>query len=297
MTDSEQANVLEGRRVAVLGCGIMGEAMIASMLKGGLVGSDQVVGAEPIDWRRNELANRYDFDLTESNADAIEGADVVLLTVKPQSLDAVFSDLRGKLTDGQVVVSIAAGATISRLLSGLGHPQIVRAMPNTPSQIGQGMTVWMATPDVSEAQSAMVAAVLSAMGKAVRVKDENEVDMATALSGTGPAYIFMMMEALIDAGVHLGFSRHIAEELVLQTILGSVLFARDSDLHPAELRNMVTSPGGTTANALYHMEKGGLRTVVARAVWAAYERTVELGAGDSTPTAPREFGRSDSLDD
>ncbi|MEZ4569444.1 MAG: NAD(P)-binding domain-containing protein [Thermomicrobiales bacterium] len=123
MTDSEQANVLEGRRVAVLGCGIMGEAMIASMLKGGLVGSDQVVGAEPIDWRRNELANRYDFDLTESNADAIEGADVVLLTVKPRSLDAVFSDLRGKLTDGQVVVSIAAGATISRLLSGLGHPQ------------------------------------------------------------------------------------------------------------------------------------------------------------------------------
>ncbi|MEZ4569443.1 MAG: pyrroline-5-carboxylate reductase dimerization domain-containing protein [Thermomicrobiales bacterium] len=121
--------------------------------------------------------------------------------------------------------------------------------------------------------------------------------MATALSGTGQAYIFMMMEALIDAGVHLGFSRHIAEELVLQTILGSVLFARDSDLHPAELRNMVTSPGGTTANALYHMEKGGLRTVVARAVWAAYERTVELGAGDSTPTAPREFGRSDSLDD
>ena len=295
--DAEQANTLKGRRIAVLGCGIMGEAMIASLLKGGLVCEDQVIGSEPADWRRNELANRYGFELTSENADAIRGADVVLLTVKPQSLDHVFADLRGKLRDGQVVVSIAAGATLGRLLSGLGHPAIVRAMPNTPSQIGQGMTVWMATPDVSEEQSEVVSAVLSAMGKAVRVHDENEVDMATALSGTGPAYIFMMMEALVDAGVHLGFSRHIAEELVLQTILGSVMFARDSGLHPAELRNMVTSPGGTTANALYHMEKGGLRTVMARAVWAAYERTVELGAGDKTPTAPREFGRSESLDD
>ncbi len=294
---NERASVLSGRRVAVLGCGIMGEAMIASMLQGELVGPEQIVGAEPADWRRNELANRYEFVLTAENAAAVQDADVVLLTVKPQSLDDVFADLRGTLRAGQVVVSIAAGATLSRLLDGLGHTQIVRAMPNTPSQIGQGMTVWMATPEVTDEQSAMVAAVLSAMGKAVRVKDENEVDMATALSGTGPAYIFMMMEALIDAGVHLGFSRHIAEELVLQTILGSVLFARDSELHPAELRNMVTSPGGTTANALYHMEKGGLRTVVARAVWAAYERTVELGAGDKTPTAPREFGRSESLDD
>ena len=296
-SDTELANTLKGRRVAVLGCGIMGEAMIASLLKGGLVCEDQVIGAEPADWRRNELANRYGFKMTDSNAEAVHGADVVLLTVKPQSLDDVFADLRGRLGDGQVVVSIAAGATLSRLLNGLGHPAIVRAMPNTPSQIGQGMTVWMGTPDVTDEQSEIVAAVLSAMGKAVRVHDENEVDMATALSGTGPAYIFMMMEALIDAGVHLGFSRHIAEELVLQTILGSVMFARDSGLHPAELRNMVTSPGGTTANALYHMEKGGLRTVMARAVWAAYERTIELGAGDKTPTAPREFGRSESLDD
>ena len=295
--DREHADVLSGRRVAVLGCGIMGEAMVASLLKGELVGPDQITGAEPIDWRRNELANRYGFRLTSDNTEAIKHADVVLLTVKPQSLDNVFADLRGTLSDGQVVVSIAAGATVDRLLGGLQHPAIVRAMPNTPSQVGQGMTVWMATPEVTEEQSEVVAAVLSAMGKAVRVHDENEVDMATALSGTGPAYIFMVMEALIDAGVHLGFSRHIAEDLVLQTILGSVLFARDSGLHPAELRNMVTSPGGTTANALYHMEKGGLRTVMARAVWAAYERTVQLGAGDKTPTAPSEFGRSDGLDD
>jgi len=294
---NEHAEALKNKRVAVLGCGVMGEAIIASLLKGGLVTPEQVIGSEPTDWRRNELAGRYGFCLTADNAEAACGADLVLLTVKPQSLDSVFDDLRGKLRDDQVVVSIAAGATIGRLLRGLDHPVLVRAMPNTPSQVGQGMTVWMATPEVTEEQSEMVAAVLSAMGKAVRVHDENEVDMATALSGTGPAYVFLVMEALIDAGVHLGFSRHIAEELVLQTMLGSVLFARDSGLHPAELRNMVTSPGGTTANALYHMEKGGLRTVMARAVWAAYERTVQLGAGDKTPTAPREFGRSESLDD
>lgn len=298
MTTTEHATVLQGKKLAFLGCGVMGEAIIASLLSGELVGTQQIVGAEPLDWRRNELANRYGLTMTETNAEAIQGADVIMLTVKPQSLDSVFNDIRGKLGEQQVVVSIAAGVTLGRLLGGLQHPAIVRAMPNTPSQIGQGMTVWIASPDVSEEQSAMVNAALSAMGKAVRVSDENEVDMATALSGTGPAYVFLMMEALIDAGVHMGFSRQIAEELVLQTMLGSVAFAIESGKHPAELRNMVTSPGGTTANALYHMEKGGLRTVVARAVWAAYERTVQLGGGDKTPTAPSDlFSSERGLDD
>jgi pyrroline-5-carboxylate reductase len=247
-----------------------------------------IVGAEPVDWRRNELIHTYGIELSSSNRAAVEGADVVMLTVKPQSLDSVFADLRELLDDRQVVVSIAAGATLERLGAGLRHPAIVRAMPNTPSQIGYGMTVWAATPQVTEEQGALVAAVLGAMGKAIRVSDETEVDMATALSGTGPAYIFLVMEALIDAGVHMGFSRPVAEELVLQTMLGSVLFAAESGKHPAELRNMVTSPGGTTAAALYHMEKGSLRTVMSRAVWAAYERTVELGRGGSKPATPRD---------
>ncbi len=297
MMTQEQAETLRGSRIALLGCGIMGEAIAASLLHGEMLSPDQLTGAEPIDWRRNELANRYGMQMTDSNAVAVEGVDVVMLTVKPQSLDQVFSDLRGRLQSHQVVVSIAAGATLGRLHGGLQHPALVRAMPNTPAQIGQGMTVWAATPQVNERQAELVAAILSAMGTAVRVSDENEVDMATALSGTGPAYIFLMMEALIDAGVHMGFSRQIAEELVLQTMLGSVMFARDSGKHPAELRNMVTSPGGTTANALYHMEKGGLRTVMARAVWAAYERTVQLGGGDSTPAMPRDFGTTRGLDD
>lgn len=283
-----QAQALQGKRIAFLGCGIMGEAIIASLLKGEIVAVNQIVGSEPVDWRRNELIHKYGIELSDSNRSAVENADVVMLTVKPQSLDSVFTDLRGRLDERQVVVSIAAGATLERLGAGLRHPAIVRAMPNTPSQIGYGMTVWSATPQVTEEQGELVGAVLGAMGKAIRVSDENEVDMATALSGTGPAYIFMVMEALIDAGVHMGFSRPVAEELVLQTMLGSVLFAAESGKHPAELRNMVTSPGGTTASALYQMEKGGLRTVMSRAVWAAYERTVELGRGGSKPATPRE---------
>jgi len=160
----------------------------------------------------------------------------------------------------------------------------VRAMPNTPAQIGEGMTAWTATPQVNEAQLAQVRAMLGALGKEMYVETERMIDMATALSATGPTYIFLVMEALVDAGVHMGFSRHVAQELVLQTMLGSVLFAQESRKHPAELRNMVTSPGGTSAAAIYQMEKGGLRTVLSKAVWAAFQRAVALGgrekAGD-----------------
>jgi len=150
-------------------------------------------------------------------------------------------------------------------------------MPNTPAQIGQGITAWTATPEVSDAQLAQVRALLGALGKEIYVETERMIDMATALSATGPTYIFLVMEALVDAGVHMGFSRHIAQELVLQTMLGSVLFAKESHKHPAELRNMVTSPGGTSAAAIYQMEKGGLRTVLSKAVWAAFQRAVALG--------------------
>jgi pyrroline-5-carboxylate reductase len=157
------------------------------------------------------------------------------------------------------------------------HAAVVRAMPNTPAQIGEGVTAWTASAAVSERQQTQVRALLEALGKTVRVENERQIDMATALSATGPTYIFLVMEALVDAGVHMGFSRHVAEELVHQTMLGSVLFARESHKHPAELRNMVTSPGGTSAEAIYQMEKGSLRTVLSKAVWAAFQRAEALG--------------------
>jgi pyrroline-5-carboxylate reductase len=150
-------------------------------------------------------------------------------------------------------------------------------MPNTPAQIGQGMSVWMSTSEVEPRQREQAQMILRALGEEIAVDDEDYLDMATALSGTGPAYVFLFMEALIDAGVHLGFSRRVAQQLVLQTLQGSVAYARQSNLHPAELRNQVTSPGGTSAEALYQLEKGGLRTVLSRAIWAAYQKSRYLG--------------------
>jgi pyrroline-5-carboxylate reductase len=254
----------------------MAESMIAGLLKGALVSADNVVASHPREDRRQRLEERFGIATTESNRDAAHGADLVLLTIKPQVLQAVMRQLSGTLSPQQVVVSVIAGAPIDVLVSGLSHQSVVRVMPNTPAQVGQGMSVWSTTPGVTDTQRLRVQAVLRALGEELWVEEEKYVDMATALSGTGPTYVFLMMEALIDAGVHMGFPRRIAEQIVLQTVSGSVAFARDSGKHMAELRNMVTSPGGTSAEAIYQMEKGGLRTVLSRAVYAAYQRTQVL---------------------
>ena len=213
-----------------------------------------------------------------SNAEAIAGVDIVLLGIKPQVLHSVMPELAGKLTSSQLVISILAGATTRALGDGLKHPAIVRAMPNTPAQIGQGVTVWYATDAVSDTALEQAQTMLRALGREFQVHDERQVAMATALSGTGPTYIFLFLEALIDAGVHLGFPRHVARELVLDTLVGSGNFALQSGKHVAALRDMVTSPGGTSAEALYELENGRLRTVISDAVWAAFGRTLELEA-------------------
>lgn len=268
--------VLAGSRLAFVGAGVMAESIIAGLLAERMVEPDQIVASHPRADRRQRLVERFGIETVETNRDAVNGADLVLLTIKPQVLKTVLRQLRGQLTPSQVALSIIAGANLETLSEGLGHDAIVRVMPNTPAQIGQGMSVWCATPEVSQAQQAMVRSVLGALGEELQVETEKYVDMATALSGTGPTYVFLMMEALIDAGVHMGFPRRIAEEIVLQTVAGSVAFARSSGKHMAELRNMVTSPGGTSAEAIYQMEKGGLRTVLSKSVYAAYQRTQTL---------------------
>jgi pyrroline-5-carboxylate reductase len=281
---------LEGAKLAFIGCGVMAEAIIAGLLRKRLVTAEQIVGSHPRVERREELYTKYEVRMFESNREAAlagyptqpsteapHPGSLVILAVKPQRLSLVLQELQGAIHPDQLVVSIVAGARTDTIAGELLHPAIVRTMPNTPAQIGQGMTAWTATPAVSEAQELAVCAILEALGKAIRVENERQIDMATALSATGPTYIFMVMEALVDAGVHMGFSRHIAQELVLQTMLGSVMFAQESHKHPAELRNMVTSPGGTSAEAIYQMEKGTLRTVLSKAVWAAYQRAEALG--------------------
>ena len=287
--DRRAAQVLQDRRIAFIGCGVMAEAIMAVLLRGELVTADQLRGSEPVAARRQELRERYGIDVMADNKEAVRDADLVMLTVKPQVIEAVMRDISGALREDQIVVSIVPGVTLKRLARGLGHPAVVRSMPNTPAQIGYGATVWIAAPSVGAAGRELVGTVFGAMGVSVPVETEDAIDMATALSGTGPAYVFLVMESLIDAGVHLGFARRVAEELVQQTMLGSVLFARDSGRHPAERRNMVTTPGGTTAAALYEMEKGGLRTVIARAVWAAYRRAQGLGRGTGH-TGPGRLG-------
>ena len=280
------SDALNGSSLSFIGCGVMAEAIIAGLLSQNLVKPEQVVGSHPSIERREELQGKYGVRIFENNREAAQATEandqettsaIVILTVKPQRLGIILGELKEVVQPEQLVISIVAGARVETIADALQHRAIVRAMPNTPAQIGEGMTVWTATPEVSQAQQTQIHAVFGALGRELHVEEERMIDMATALSATGPTYAFLVMEALIDAGVHMGFSRHVAEELVLQTMLGSVLFARESRKHPAELRNMVTSPGGTSAEAIYQMEKGGLRTVLSKAVWAAYQRATALG--------------------
>jgi pyrroline-5-carboxylate reductase len=270
-------STLAGRSIATVGSGVMAEAIIAGLLRGQLVAPDQIVASHPRPDRRDALARAHGIRTVDANAAAVDGADVVLLAIKPQMLARVGREIRGRLQPGQLVISILAGATTRALMGHLGHREVVRSMPNTPAQLGRGMTVWYATPETSPEQREQAGLLLGALGVQIEVDDERLVAMATAVSGTGPTYVFLVMEALIDAAVHLGFARHIAHDLVIETLEGSTLFAKQSGMHPAQLRNMVTSPGGTSAAALHELESGRLRTVFSEAVWAAFRRTVELG--------------------
>jgi len=264
-------------RVGIVGAGVMAEAIIAGLVANRAVQPERLVASHPRRERRDTLAERHGIHPVAANRDALTDAEVVVLAVKPQMLVRVMRELRGRLSAEQVVVSIVAGATIRTLVDGLQHAAVVRAMPNTPSQIRRGMSVWSASEACAARQRDQARAVLRALGDERQVADESFVAMATALSGTGPTYLFAVMEALIDAGVHLGFPRELAHDLVVETLIGSAEYAKRSELHPAQLRNAVTSPGGTSAAAIYELEKGRIRTVFSDAVWAAYRRTLELG--------------------
>lgn len=266
----------------------MAESMIAGLLAAERVDAAQVIASDPRAERREVIEAKHGVRTTGSNTEAVDAADVVVLAIKPQLLLKVGRELSAVLRPDQVVISILAGSTTRALGNALRHDAIVRAMPNTPAQLGKGMTVWYATPQVGEVQRSQTAALLSSLGKEIEVDDEKYVSMATAVSGTGPAYVFLVMESLIDAAVHLGFPRHIAHDIVIETLLGGTLLAQASGDHPAYLRNMVTSPAGTSAAAIHELEKGRLRTVLSEAVWAAYRRTEELGRELEEETASDE---------
>jgi pyrroline-5-carboxylate reductase len=274
-------------KIAFIGGGNMGEAMLSAILKS-ITPPPAISVSDISDTRRAYIEQKYvreqqygkkfSFTVVSSNLDTLNESDIVILAIKPQNLGGVMTELSGRLKPTQLVLSIIAGAKIDTLRPGLKHNCLVRVMPNTPAQIGEGISVWTATPKVSPPQKEQARSILGAMGVEIYVDDEKYLDMATAVSGSGPAYVFLFMEALVDAAVHIGLPRDTAKELVMQTLSGSTHFARKSGKELADLRRMVTSPGGTTAEALLRLEKGGFSDLILQAVVAAYNKARQLGS-------------------
>jgi pyrroline-5-carboxylate reductase len=265
----------EKMRIAFIGGGAMGEAMVKCLLNKKVTAPQDMVVSDTSPVRRELLNREYGVSTLADNKRAVVNADLIILAVKPQNLPQVMEEIKD-LSLKQLVLSIVAGATLSSLCQGLNHSSVVRAMPNMPAQIGEGMTIWTATTETGERQKKLAQIVLGALGKEIYVADERYLSMATALSGSGPAYVFLFIEALVDAGVHIGLPRDMAQELVIQTILGSTRTVKKTGKHPADLRNMVTSPGGTTTEALLQLEKGRFRSLLLEAVAAAYKKAKRL---------------------
>jgi len=264
-------------KIAFIGGGNMGEAMLSAILDKGISTSQAISVSDVDEARLKHLEQKYGVVVMGDNRLAVARGEVVVLAIKPQNLVEVMAELNGQLKPTQLVLSIIAGARIDTLRLGLNHSSIVRVMPNTPAQIGEGMSVWTASAEVTGQQKKWAGAILGTMGKEIYVDDEKYIDMATAISGSGPAYFFLMVESLVDAAVHIGLPQDIAQELVVQTMLGSGHFIQKSGKTPAELRKMVTSPGGTTAEALLQFEKGEFTELVKQAVKAAYNKAKRLG--------------------
>ena len=273
MTDSGPTE----KAFCVIGGGTMGQTFSRALISNGLATPDAITICEISAPRREVLESELGVRVTADPVEAAQGAPVVFMAVKPQDFPSVGSVLQGMILPEQLVVSIMAGVPIHTLRDHLGHRAVVRAMPNTPAQIGQGVTAWTVPPEVSDEQRRGVAAMLATLGREIYVPDERHIDMATAVSGSGPGFVFLILEAMIDGAVQIGMRRELAAELVYQTALGSAAYAQKSGLHPAVLRDMVTSPGGTTAEGLRAMEQHGVRAGTMEAIISAYRRTRELG--------------------
>ena len=264
-------------KIAFIGGGNMGEAMLAAILDKGLSTPEDICVSDIKDVRRKQLKQKYGVAVNPDNRLTIEKRDVIVLAIKPQNLTEVMAELSGLLKPNQLVMSIIAGAKLRTLCKGLKHKAVVRVMPNTPAQIGQGISVWTSTAEVTNQQKEWAKSIIGVMGKEIYVDEEKYLDMATAVSGSGPAYFFLFVESLVEAAKSIGLPQDVAEKLVFQTMMGSGYLMEKSDKPPAELRRMVTSPGGTTAAALHKLEEGQFTELVKQAVAAAYNKAKELG--------------------
>jgi len=294
---------LGDQRCVFLGAGRMAEAMIRGLLKSGPDGAHAAISADritAIDINADRLKLFENLGLRTIHDDgsehsgpgrlawlnfsaqgeklktALQEADVVVLAVKPQQAEKAIDQVAAVGNDKAVFMSICAGISVDTLAKS-GLPAVVRAMPNTPALIGHGMTVWYANKGTSKEQIRTAESVMGTLGVQMRAGEEHYLDKATALSGTGPAYFFLTMEAMVEAGVHMGFQREVARQIVVQTAKGAALLAEETARMPADLRSDITSPAGTTAEAVYFAERGAFRTVISDAVWSAYRRSLELG--------------------
>lgn len=264
-------------RIGIIGGGFMGEAFLRGILRAQVAAPGDIAIAEMMPARRIVLAE-HGVRVTDDPESATIGADVVLLAVKPQDIPHVAGGLQGAIPRDAVLISIAAGVRLDDVRRYSAHRAVVRVMPNLPAAVGEGAAVFYTSQEVTEAQRRHVDAVLGAVAQAiVEVHDDDALDLATAVHGSGPAYVYLFIESMIDAAVRMGMKRPDAQALVLTTVAGSARYAIESGLHPAELRNAVTSPGGTTAAGLAELEAAGFRTAIDSAIDAAYERARELG--------------------
>jgi len=295
--DGESTGMFD--KMTFIGTGKMAQAMIGPIIRNGYQPAEKVSVYDVSKTSIAEVGTMFPgVNIAESIAEAVHKANCIVLAVKPQNLNESFWENfhhfskagEDGISNGSSNCSVRKDAILLSILAGTpvkdfapsNISKIVRSMPNTPSMIGQGMTVWCCDPSLTTCDRNSISKLLNAFGKAIYVEDEKFVDMSTSISGSGPAYIFMLMEAMIDSGVHMGFSRETATTLVNHTLLGSTLYAMETEQHPAILRNSVTSPGGTTASAIYELEKGGLRPLVNDAIWACYRRSLEMGGHNSS---------------
>jgi pyrroline-5-carboxylate reductase len=273
-------------RIAFIGGGNMAEAIISSIILGGLISSEKILVSDPSLVRRDLLSEKYGVAPYSENKKMLvdigksSEPTLIVIAIKPQQLNQVIEELNGGISEEHVVLSIVAGVKIDTLINSLKHESVIRVMPNTPAQIGRGMSVWTVSDSVSDLYVDIAREMLQTLGLEILVDEEKYIDMATALSASGPAYVFMFLEAMIDAGVYIGLSREMSSKLATQTILGSIELVNITGTQPAELRAMVTSPGGTTAEAIFVLEKEGFRSAILTAVNAAYKKAILLGNND-----------------
>lgn len=264
-------------KLAVIGAGMMGSAIVSGIVSKSVADPKSIFISDPDTEKLQALCGRLGTNAAASNAEAVKDADAVLIAVKPQFLDDAAASFKNSIKPDALIMTIVAGVPVSYYLNTLERSHVIRIMPNTPAQVGEGVCGWFAAADVAADQKALCEQILSALGIQFEVKRESDLNLVTAVSGSGPAYVYLFIESMIDASVQLGLPRPLSEKIVLQTVLGSAEYMKQTGKHPVILKNEVTSPGGTTAAALAMMEKDGLRTAVTEGMIACLQKTVELG--------------------